>query len=165
MKLLICLLLMLGVSNGYAAQQILPLQRGSFKKIISAHAGKPFIVAMWSVSCTHCGADLEIFNRLLRKHAEFDLVLIATDVPEQEEFIVATLNKYKLLQTEKQGYPGKVESWVFADSFTERLHFEVDPKWYGELPRTYFFDAMGKAKGVSGVLDAREIEQWLSIQQ
>jgi thiol-disulfide isomerase/thioredoxin len=161
--------LLLG-TNAFAAPQLQsqpkyqtqPLLRGSYQKIIAAHAGKPFIVAMWSVNCTHCGADLEIFGRLAKKYADFDLVLISTDSPEQEAVIISSLKKYNLgLESSKHKRAGKVESWIFADSYAERLRFEVDTQWYGELPRTYFFDAAGKARGVSGVLDENTVEQWV----
>lgn len=153
-------------SNVFAASQLQtqPLLRGSYQKIIAAHAGKPFIVALWSVSCTHCGADLEIFERLAKKYAGFNLVLISTDSPEQEVNIVRMLHKYNLLPAATQkNRVGKIESWVFADSYTERLRFEIDPQWYGELPRTYFFDAKGKASAISGVLDEDKTEQWVKV--
>ena len=161
MKWLMAIALSLGINAAQAAQTQ-PLLRGSFQKIVAAHAGKPFIVALWSISCTHCGADLEIFQRLANKYPEFNLVLISTDAPEQETAIVRTLKKYHLAQAgPKQKRADKVESWVFADSYTERLRFEIDAQWYGELPRTYFYDANGKATGISGVLDADKTEQWV----
>jgi hypothetical protein len=36
--------------------------------------------------------------------------------------------------------------------------FEIDPKWYGELPRTYFLDAAHQRTGVSGVLSKEDYE-------
>lgn len=150
----------LGVNTARAAPQVQLLQRGSYQKIIAVHAGKPFIVALWSITCTHCAADLEIFERLAGKYPEFNLVLISTDTPEQEAEIATTLNKYHLGQANKN-LAGKVESWVFADSYTERLRFEIDAQWYGELPRTYFFDSKGKQTGISGVLDEKKTELWV----
>lgn len=145
--------------------QLQPLHRGSFQKIVADHAGKPFIVALWSVSCTHCGADLEIFERLAKKYAQFNLVLISTDSPEEGAVISRSLNQYQLAQPEpRQKRAGKVESWVFADSYSERLRYEIDPQWYGELPRTYFYDAQGRATAISGVLEAEKIEQWVRAQ-
>lgn len=154
------LLLALSASCALAAAQTQPLLRGSYHRIIAAHAGKPFIVALWSVGCTHCGADLELFARLLQKYPAFKLVLISTDAPEQEEEIASALNHYHL-NSQAQTGSGKVESWVFADSYTERMRFEVDAQWYGELPRTYFYDAQGRAASTSGVLDAAETENWV----
>lgn len=166
MKWLALLFLLLGFNSVLAAQETQPLLRGSYQKIIAAHSGSPFIVAMWSLTCTHCAADLEIFKQLAQKYPGFDLVLISTDTPEQEADIAHALNKYHLGRSVKnQKRLGKVESWVFADSYTERLRFEIDAQWYGELPRTYFYDAAGKARGVSGVLDEKEIEQWVNTNQ
>jgi thiol-disulfide isomerase/thioredoxin len=161
MKWIFVIALAMGMYIAQAAQYTQPLKRGSFKEIVEAHAGKPFIVALWSVSCTHCSTDLEIFERLGKKYAGFTLVLIATDSPEQETEIRSTLNKYHLGQTEAKRQ-GKVESWVFADSYTERLRFEIDKQWYGELPRTYFYDANGKPTAISGVLDEEKTERWVN---
>lgn len=154
------LLLAFTASSALAAPEIQPLLRGSFQKIIEAHAGKPFIVALWSVSCTHCGADLEIFNRLSKKYSDFNLVLVSTDSPDQKSVIVRTLKHYNLIRANKPKL-ARIESWVFAESYTERLRFEIDAQWYGELPRTYFFDAQGKATAISGVLDEAETERWV----
>lgn len=154
------LVLVPGMSNVLAAQETQPLLRGSYSKIIAAHTGNPFIVALWSVSCTHCGADLEIFEWLLKKYPSLQLVLISTDTPEQAPEIAQRLGQYHLDKTARNK-SGNLESWVFADSYTERLHFEVDAQWYGELPRTYFFDANGKSTAISGVLRADNTENWI----
>ena len=138
-KLLSIALFAFVAHGAISAQEVQQLNRGSYKNIVAAHTGKPFIVALWSVSCTHCGADLEIFNRLAMKYPEFNLVLISTDTPDELPVIDSTLKRYQLLQPE-QKHAGRVEAWVFADSYTERLRFEIDSQWYGELPRTYFYD-------------------------
>ena len=161
MKWCWALLLALSANCVLAAADNQPLLRGSYQKIIAAHAGKPFIVALWSISCTHCGVDLEIFGRLAKKYSDFNLVLISTDTPEQEAVINRTLHKYNLGRKGPKRL-AKIESWVFSDSYSERLRFEIDAQWYGELPRTYFYDAKGNATGISGVLDADETERWVS---
>lgn len=160
MKFLMALFLAL-LSCTAAAEHTQLLQRGGYQKILAAHAGKPVIVAMWSVSCAHCGADLEIFDRLLARNPQFKLVLISTDTPEQKVLIEQSLNKYNLGPRAAKKLKGRVQSWVFADSFGERLRFEIDPQWYGELPRTYFVEGNGKVRGVSGVLDERDTEAWV----
>jgi thiol-disulfide isomerase/thioredoxin len=131
---------------------IKPFVRGSQQAIVSSHQGKPFILALWSLDCTHCVDDMILFGKLAKKYREFDLVLVSTDAPEQQQEIARTLQHYRL---------GQAESWVFADSYAERLRFEVDPEWYGELPRTYFFDAAGNSTAVSGKIERAQIERWL----
>ncbi len=127
--------------------------RGSHQQIVSARAGKPFILSFWSLSCTNCRDDLAMFGKLAKKYRNFDLVLVATDSPEQNREISQTLQSYRLERT---------ESWVFADSYAERLRFEVDKEWYGELPRTYFYDARGRVvTSLSGVLDHAQTELWI----
>lgn len=152
MKWLLALLLCLSAACAYAAQVAKPFVRGSYQAIVAARAGKPFIIGFWSLACTNCRDDLALFGKLAKKHPSFDLVLVATDSPEQKLEIASTLQHYRL---------GGTESWVFADSYTERLRFEVDAQWYGELPRTYFFDAAGHSTAVSGKIDRDQVERWI----
>ena len=159
MKWLFALLLCFSAACAFAAQQA-PLRgahvrsfvRGSHQQIISARAGKPFVVTFWSLTCTNCRDDLALFGKLVQKYRDFDLVIVSTDSPEQNQEIAQTLQRYRL---------GRAESWVFADSFAERLRFEVDAQWYGELPRTYFYDAQGHAMALSGALDHAQTENWI----
>lgn len=162
-KLIAGLLLSLCANSLFAAPQTQLLLKGGYQKIIQKYQGKPVVVALWSVSCTHCGADLEIFERLIKKYSKLNLVLISTDSPEQEAIIRRSLRKYNLDDLrEKNSRSGKVESWVFADSYTEKLRFDIDAQWYGELPRTYFFNAEGKVTAISGVLEEEKVEQWIN---
>jgi len=126
--------------------------RGSFQEIVASRTGKPFIVSLWSLDCTYCFDDMEIFGRLLKKHHDLDLILISTDSAEQSGEVAKMLQKYPLRQA---------ESWVFADSFAERLRYEIDRQWYGELPRTYFYNAQGHAITFSGKLTQAQIESWI----
>ena len=82
-------------------------------------------------------------------------MLVSTDTPEEEKDISANLAKFSLR---------KAESWVFADSYTERLRFEVDRKWLGELPRTYFYGANNEVAAISGKLEYKEMEDWVKRQ-
>ncbi len=157
MKWLLALLLCSSAACASAAQEAKPFVRGSHQQIISARAGKPFVIAFWSLTCTNCRDDLALFGKLVKKYRNLDMVLVATDTPEQKQEIANTLHHYRL---ERAG-SGRIESWVFADSFTERLRFEVDPQWYGELPRTYFFDADGRSTAVSGKIDHDQFEHWI----
>lgn len=152
MKWILALLLCFSAACASAAQEAKPFVRGSYQSIVSARAGKPFIIGFWSLTCTNCRDDLAMFGKLLKKYRDLDLVLVATDTPEQNQELAHTLQSYRLERT---------ESWVFADSFVERLRYEVDPQWYGELPRTYFYDAQGHAVAVSGKLEHAQIERWI----
>lgn len=45
------------------------------------------------------------------------------------------------------------ESWAFADPFTERLRFEVGPKWRCEMPRTILLARDGSITAMPGLAD------------
>lgn len=129
-----------------------PFVPGSMREVASAHAGKPFILAFWSLSCAHCKANLELFGKLLQQHPQLPLVLVSTDTPEESAAIMATLDKYGL---------EKLQTWVFADRFVERLYFEIDRRWRGELPRTYLYEPTHQARTLTGRLDEAETRLWL----
>lgn len=133
-----------------AASEPKPFVQGSFKQITAARRGKPFIIGLWSLSCVHCQDELALLGRMLAKHPRLDLVLVSTDTPDDQAALVATLARHGL---------ARAESWVFADSFTERLHYEIDRQWHGELPRSYLYAADGTRRAVSGRLGPAELER------
>ena len=128
---------------------------GTLQKIAAAHQGKPFILGLWSQSCSHCREELTMLGQLMAKHPDTPLVLLSTDSLEESASVAATLQGYGL---------ANVESWVFADPYTERLQYEIDNRWYGELPRTYLYEANGARTGHSGKLEMTFLQSWLTKQ-
>ncbi|MGY8814879.1 MAG: hypothetical protein ACKVHQ_09190 [Gammaproteobacteria bacterium] len=45
----------------------------------------------------------------------------------------------------------------------ERLRYSIDPDWFGELPRNYFYDANSSRIGFSGKLTEDILLEWLSM--
>ena len=154
MKLLLTLLLVLNVPCAIAADPQ-PFVRGSYQKLVSERADQPFILSFWSLTCTYCLEDLPLFAKLLKKYS-LNIVMVATDTPEHHLEITRTLQLNKL---------ERAESWVFADKFTDRLRYEVDKQWHGELPRTYYFSANGQIVALSGKLDMAQTELWIQQQE
>ena len=152
MKRIFALLLLLSAACAFAAQETRPFVRGSQQEIVAAHQGKPFILALWSLDCTHCRDDLALLGKLQSRYPKLNVVLVATDTPLQQSEIQTVLKHYALQ---------RAESWVFSDSYVERLRYEIDTQWYGELPRTYFFDASGTATAVSGKIQLEPTETWV----
>jgi len=137
------------------AQELKPFAPGSLKEIQAARAGRPFVLAFWSLTCTYCHEEFALFSALRKKYPALDIVLVATDTPAESEALSDTLRHY--------GLEG-VESWVFADEFAERLRYDVDPKWGGELPRTYFYASDHGRRAQSGRLDRERLEAWIKQQ-
>ncbi|MDX9740659.1 MAG: TlpA family protein disulfide reductase [Gammaproteobacteria bacterium] len=128
-----------------------PFVRGSQQAIVAAHVGMPFMLALWSLDCTYCRHDLAMLGRLQQDHPQLRLVMVATDPPARRGEIAPALAEL--------GVEG--ESWLFADAYAERLRYEVDAEWLGELPRTYFYDDRGERIGISGSLDEEAVREWI----
>jgi len=153
--LLLACILYLALLPAHAAvtPTLKPFVTGSAKEITAGRSGKPFILAFWSVSCVHCRAELAMLGKLCKQYPGLDVVLVSTDSAEESEAVSSVLRQYPL---------GKAESWVFADDFVERLHFEVDRQWRGELPRTYLYGPGASVTAFSGKLDAQQLERWVN---
>ncbi len=78
------------------------------------------------------------------------MIMLAADELSATEQIQTILEKHQL---------SDIENWVYADENPQKLQFEIDPKWYGELPRTYFFDKTHQRTGVSGVLSKEQYDE------
>ncbi len=128
---------------------------GSLEAIRAARAGRPFVLALWSLDCGHCRDELALLARTRQAQPRLDLVLVSTDAPEARALAARSLEAAGL---------GSVESWIFGAEAPERLRWAIDRKWRGELPRTYFFDAEHRVSPVSGKLDPARLARWLEQQ-
>lgn len=150
-----CAAALLLAAAGALGAELRPFDAQSLQAIRAAQAGKPFVLAFWSVHCPPCREELAHWGAWQRRHPQVRFVLVATDEPGDRELAASALARHDL---------DRVETWVVADAYVERLRWSVDPKWRGELPRTYFYDARHRAEARSGKLDAAWVEDWLAVQ-
>ncbi|MEZ5565690.1 MAG: TlpA family protein disulfide reductase [Gammaproteobacteria bacterium] len=128
------------------------LQSGSFAELVSARSNQPFLLILWSITCGPCRDEFTLLREVRASYPQLPLVLISTDDINDRDVAATALGNF--------GMTGE-ESWIFADD-AQRLRYEIDPAWYGELPRAYFYDADHQRKGVSGKLSREQIETWLA---
>jgi thiol-disulfide isomerase/thioredoxin len=152
---------LLGFSTLYAfgaaptTEALLPFDANSLAALRKAHAGKPFVLAFWSVYCEPCRDEMAEWDAVKRKHPTLPIALVSTDAPADRALIDDFFKKYP---------PGPVQKWLFADAFSERVRYSIDKSWRGELPKSYFFDAAHRAEVKSGKVDRVWIEAWLARQ-
>jgi thiol-disulfide isomerase/thioredoxin len=146
------LLLCLSLAAPLFADEVRPFQPGSRSAIEQAHAGKPLVLAFWSLDCVYCPAEIRHIDALVRRHPDIRWVLVNVDGAEFK----AEAEK-KLAEWLPQG---RAERWIFAGNDPERLYFSVDRKWHGELPRTYFYDGKGGVQGRSGRMGSSWLVEW-----
>jgi hypothetical protein len=149
-------LLLAFVSFGAQAADPQSFERGSWAKLRAAHAGQPTVVHLWGLTCAPCLVELPQWGKLLKARPDLRLVLLAADPqPPEPERVNAALARAGL---------GGVESWSFTDHFYERLRFEIDPTWGGELPRTLMIATDGTITALPGVADLAQVRAWLDAQ-
>lgn len=81
-----------------------------------------------------------------------NLVLISTIGQDDLIDLERTLNDFSLLH---------VDNWYFS-GLEEQLRYEIDPSWYGELPRSYYFFKNGKFETHKGLLKKENLDECMS---
>jgi hypothetical protein len=64
---------------------------------------------------------------------------------------------------EKSGL-SSAENWIFNDGFVERLRFEIDPNWQGDIPRTMLISREGTVTTIEGSAEITDLEKWYDQQ-
>jgi thiol-disulfide isomerase/thioredoxin len=113
-------------------------------------------VHFWGVTCGPCKVELPLLGQFMKDHSEIDVVMISAD-------LVPNLPGAARAMLEKAGL-GSAENWLFADGFVERLRFEIDPAWQGEIPRTLLIARDGTVTTIEGSAEIPDLEKWL-VQQ
>lgn len=158
--LLLCVLTALtslALATSASAQELKPFVKGSFAAIRAAHAGKPLIVHVWALACPPCLAELPEWGRLAAANPQVRFVLIEADQPRAN----AKPDPRAIERLRTAGLAG-IENWAFADRFEDRLRFEIDPDWQGELPRTFLFTRDGTQSAFSGSFDPATLNHWIA---
>lgn len=149
-KLFSGLFLLLSASlNSPAQAEQSAFASGSYQQILASNANQPFMLVVWSVNCSSCLKDMELLSSIHKSRPELKMIMLAADDLSVTDQIQQILEKNQL---------SDIDNWVFAEENTQKLRFEIDPKWYGELPRTYFFDSAHQRTAVSGVLSKEDYD-------
>ena len=136
------------VTAGETIQKFVP---GSYQKILQAYKGESFAMVLWSLDCPPCYKELATLGRL-RQQKKINLVLISTDDSANQKELLNVLENSQLQQA---------DVWVFSQGQAERLRYEIDNHWYGELPRSYLFSRNHQRQALSGVLSDKALTDWL----
>jgi thiol-disulfide isomerase/thioredoxin len=159
-RLLAAIFLFASVAAAPAAEPpsgMKPFVRGSWQQMLRAHAGRPMMVHFWGVTCGPCKLELPLLGKFMKDHPGLDVVTISADlVPNLPQAARAMLDKAGL---------GAAENWLFSDGFVERLRFEIDPAWQGEIPRTMLIAPDGTATTIEGSAEIPDLEKWLAQQK
>ena len=97
---------------------------------------------------------MAFISTLHQQHPELNLVMLTVDGKSANTEINRILTKFNVIT---------LENWFFFEDNSAKLRFEIDPTWYGELPRTYFFNSDHQRTAISGVISEEKYRQLLNI--
>ena len=140
-----------------APPQLKPFGRGSWNDILRSHAGRPTIVHFWGVTCGPCKVELPLLGEFMKVHSAIDMVTVSAD-------LVPDLPGATHSMLEKSGLQS-AENWIFNDGFVERLRFEIDPGWQGDIPRTMLISREGAITSIEGSAEIADLEKWSDQQR
>ena len=110
------------------------------------------MLSFWSLDCRYCNEEFALFKSALTTHKSLVIELVATDDLASRDLVQARLEQAGLAAN---------SNWIFAEN-GNKLRFHIDKNWYGELPRTYFFNKDGSVRAQSGKIDDSDFKQWLA---
>jgi hypothetical protein len=145
-------LLLAGLGGGACQAQAAPkpFEPDSLAQIVAAHKGKPFVLVIWSLDCEFCQASLAVLGQEKLARPNLRVVTVSTDAQGDAQTDAAVEERLR-------GLGLMAEAWAFGAAPPEQLRYAIDPKWHGEMPRSYWFDGRGKPLAYSGVLSAATI--------
>lgn len=135
---------------GTAGNLLQPFEPTSMQHIVEQNKGKPFILFVWSLDCVYCQASLDHLAKAKRDNKALTIVTLSTDAandPQSAQMMQKRLNDLQLAGN----------AWAFGSASPEKLKYAIDPKWYGEKPRSYWFNARGERIAYSGLLNEKTI--------
>ena len=148
MKTLVyCILFWVISINASARPTLKNFTHGSYEQVVKKYQQQPFVLVLWSLDCPPCYKELELLAAERTKN-NFNLVLVSIDGADASSEVSDVLKKYNLQN---------VDSWLFNEHSSQQLRYEIDPLWYGELPRSYLFDIQHHRQAISGVLNTSQL--------
>ncbi len=130
-----------------------PYSANAIQQIKQNYLGQKWLMLLWSVDCPPCFKELALIQKIRQQHKNINIVIVNADDNDE----VATQRKQVIEKYQLED----LAHFHFNDGQGDRERYQIDPNWYGELPRSYFVDAQGKFHGKSGLIDEQLLTTWL----
>lgn len=124
----------------------------AWKTLQQRHAGHPWIVHLWGMSCDPCREELPAWGRFVHAHPRVDVTFIEVEqtAPAEVETALA-----------QAGLTGS-DQWLSVNGFDDAQRYAIDRHWGGELPLTLLISPDGKVQTITGTMDFHRLGTWAS---
>jgi len=126
----------------------------SLKQLSTQYQQRPFLLVFWSLECPACYKEFEALSTWKKNHHNSHLVIVSTDPLDMEDEVKNVLVEYELTQS---------DVWIFSNEPSAKIRNSIDSTWFGELPRSYFFDTQHQSHAHSGALTSTQLKKWQSF--
>ncbi|TFW21427.1 TlpA family protein disulfide reductase [Duganella callida] len=144
-------------AGALAAPDIQPFETDGMARILADHAGRPFVVLVWSLDCGYCHASIK--NLAAAGNAAAPAAAGAQAAPPVPDIVTVAIEAADDAQSTAAivaataSLGPRAQRWAFGQTSAEQLRYQIDPQWRGELPRSYWYDASGKrVDALSGLI-------------
>lgn len=152
-KCILHAMLLLCTSSVAYSGQPKPFFYNSMDELEATFSGEYFLLSVWSIECAPCLKELKVLSRLKKQYPDFNLVLLSADGPDLVDDAEKFLDDLNL---------SSITSWIYGTDRSENLRYAIDPRWYGEMPRSYFYDKEGQRTSTSGLLSEDVLLKWIA---
>ena len=133
--IIILLLFLSDINYGQTDQQYLEVSEitiAELNDIIKNREGRVLLINIWATWCVPCKEEFPDLIKISDKYGEnFELVGISIDYPDEiESKIVPFLNELQ---------PNFI-NYVNGENDSEMFINNLNPKWSGAIPATFFYD-------------------------
>lgn len=135
----------------WAQPALTAVDEAGMGKVIAGAKGKVLLLNFWATWCVPCRKEMPLLAKLAQKlnTRPFALVTVSCDEPDRKAAAAAFLKQ--------NGLSGAAYFKQAKDD--EKFYRAVDPKWDGELPALFLYDAAGrKSRVFLGDTPASEVE-------
>ena len=137
--IIILLLFLSDINYGQTDQQYLEVSEitiAELNDIIKNREGRVLLINIWATWCVPCKEEFPDLIKISDKYGEqIELVGISIDYPDEiESKIVPFLNELQ---------PNFI-NYVNGENDSEMFINNLNPKWSGAIPATFFYDLEGK---------------------
>lgn len=133
------------------ASEINSFDVGSYKQVLQQYKGRPFVLVLWSLDCAPCRKELVMLGKVKKSMPEIPLLLVVTDGADNKQAVEKILSTSLLHDADNR---------VIDLGHDAQIRFEIDPTWYGEVPRSYLFNRKHQRQTIQGVLEHGRLTTW-----